>query len=86
MIENNNSLNDEAEQTILRDKVNVIVENIKVSVDTRFNEYEVKINKIKDALEKKKEARQKRIKRLQSVPTGPISDNMTDIINDLKIN
>ncbi len=69
-----------AKQMVL-DKIN----EIRGRIDDKYNEFQQRLDYIKDAIEKRKQARQKRIQKstnIDNVDTG----NMSDIIDDLKIN
>lgn len=68
----------------VRQMVQDKIDEIRGRLDDKFNEFKDRLDYINDAIEKRKQARQKRIQKASTVSTD--SDNMSDIIDDLKIN
>lgn len=76
-----------SEEEIFSQKEIIIqsIDKIREKVNLRYKQFSERVSTIKDAISRKKEARQKRI---QKISTSNINtdNSMTDLIDDLRIN
>ncbi len=61
------------------------IQDIRQRLDDKYNEFQQRLDYIKEAIDKKKQARQKRIQKATTLNTDD-TNSMSDIIDDLKIN
>lgn len=65
--------------------INDMMRSISNKLDETYLQFQKRIDRIREAINRRKEARQKRLQRVRLSSTTP-DNSMSDLINDLKIN
>ena len=68
------------------EKVNTVVNDLYTKLNRKVASFEARITEIRDTLTKRKQARIRRHQKRSTENNEENKNNMTDIINDLKIN
>jgi len=65
--------------------INDMMRSISNKLDETYLQFQKRIDRIREAINRRKEARQKRLQKVRLSSTTP-DNSMSDLINDLKIN
>ncbi len=65
--------------------INDMMRSISNKLDESYLQFQKRIDRIREAINRRKEARQKRLQKVRLTSTAP-DNSMSDLINDLKIN